>query len=37
MGRSPVKWVEEDPERKGIFWPSDELKKKAWLTDKGII
>ncbi len=36
MGQKPVKWVEEDHERKGIFWPSDELKKKAWLADEKI-
>jgi len=30
------KWVVEDPEEKGIFWPSEELKKKAWVSDASI-
>jgi len=30
----PTKWVVEDPKEKGIFWPSEELKKKAWVSDR---
>lgn len=29
-------WVKEDPKQKNIFWPSDELKKKAWVSDESI-
>ena len=31
-----VKWVVEDPKEKGVFWPSEELKKKAWVSDGSI-
>ena len=34
--RKPIKWVEEDPEKKEVFWPSEELKKKAWVSDDSI-
>ncbi len=36
MVQRSVKWVREDPEQKGIFWPSDALKERAWLTDDKI-
>ncbi len=26
-------WVKEDPEKEKVYWPSDELKEKAWLND----
>ena len=31
-----TKWVVEDPKEKEIFWPSKELKKKAWVSDESI-
>lgn len=36
MIQRSVKWVREDPKQEGIFWPSDALKKRAWLTDEKI-
>jgi acetyl-CoA synthetase len=33
---SNVKWIKEDPEKENVFWPSDELKEKAWITDDSI-
>jgi len=32
----PVKWVVENPNEKGVFWPSEELKRKAWMADEKI-
>ena len=32
----PITWVKKDPEKKNVFWPSDELKKKAWVSDESI-
>ncbi|KXA91587.1 hypothetical protein AKJ57_00760 [candidate division MSBL1 archaeon SCGC-AAA259A05] len=29
-------WVEEDPEKEGVYWPSENLKEKAWLNDPAI-
>lgn len=29
-------WVEEDPEKEGIYWPSENMKEKAWLSDPEI-
>ena len=31
-----VKWVKKDKVRKKVFWPSDEMKKRAWVSDKSI-
>ncbi|MEA1993570.1 MAG: acetate--CoA ligase [Euryarchaeota archaeon] len=30
------KWVKKDPERDDVFWPSEEMKKKAWASDPKI-
>jgi len=30
------KWVKKDPTRENVFWPTDELKKKAWVSDEAI-
>ena len=30
----PVKWVEEDPNNEFVFWPSEEMKKRAWVSDQ---
>jgi acetyl-CoA synthetase len=32
----PVKWVKIDKKRKRVFWPSDAMKKRAWISDPGI-
>ncbi|MBA5941813.1 MAG: AMP-binding protein, partial [Methanophagales archaeon] len=31
-----VKWVIEDPDEENIFWPSEEMKRRAWVSDPGI-
>lgn len=31
-----VKWVIEDPNKKEVFWPSEEMKKVAWVSDQSI-
>jgi len=36
MPNKPIRWVVEDPKRKNYFWPSKELKKKAWITDEKV-
>ena len=32
----PKKWVKEDPEREDVFWPTEEMKEKAWVSDESI-
>jgi len=29
-------WVKKDPTRENVFWPTDEMKKKAWVSDEAI-
>ena len=29
-------WVKKDPTRENVFWPTDELKKRAWVSDEAI-
>jgi acetyl-CoA synthetase len=29
-------WVVKDPEREDVFWPSEEMKKRAWVSDPKI-
>jgi len=31
-----MKWVVEDPRQEGVWWPSNELKKIAWVNDESI-
>ena len=31
-----VQWVKKDPERENVFWPTDELKAKTWISDESI-
>ncbi len=31
-----VKWVREDPNNKLVFWPTEEMKKRAWIGDENI-
>ena len=30
------KWVEQDAEKSNVFWPSEELKRRAWVKDESI-
>ncbi len=32
----PLSWVVEDPKEKNIYWPSEEMKKRAWVNDPKI-
>jgi len=32
----PKKWVKEDPEREDVFWPTEEMKEHAWVSDESI-
>ncbi|MFW5912450.1 MAG: acetate--CoA ligase [Candidatus Hadarchaeota archaeon] len=29
-------WVEEDPKKENVYWPSEEMKDRAWLSDPSI-
>ncbi len=29
-------WVVKDPEREDVFWPSEEMKRRAWVSDPKI-
>lgn len=29
-------WVKEDPEKENVYWPSENLKEKAWISDPEI-
>src|SRR3972149_10866997 len=31
-----VKWVKQDPNNELVFWPTDEMKKRAWVSDENI-
>lgn len=30
------RWVEEDRENRDIFWPTEEMKRRAWISDPSI-
>lgn len=30
------RWVKEDSKIKNVFWPSEEMKKRAWVSDESI-
>jgi len=36
MAKKPIQWVVEDSKRKSYFWPSEELRKKAWVSDEKV-
>ena len=36
MNRKNIRWVVEDPQKKNVFWPSEEMKKRAWVNDESI-
>lgn len=31
-----AKWVKEDPNNRYVFWPTEEMKKRAWVSDESI-
>ncbi len=31
-----IKWVVKDPKKENVFWPSDEMKQRAWVSDEAI-
>jgi len=31
-----IQWVKKDPNKENVFWPSDEMKQKAWVADEAI-
>jgi len=33
---SATRWVVEDPKEKDVFWPSEEMKRRAWVSDPSI-
>ncbi len=36
MNRDPTKWVVKGPSKPNVFWPSEEMKKKAWISDEKV-
>ncbi len=32
----PIKWVKKDPSRENMYWPSDAMKKHAWVSDESV-
>jgi len=36
MKLKPVKWIVEDSKKKNVFWPTEELKKRAWVNDESV-
>jgi len=31
-----IKWVQEDPKNELVFWPTEEMKRRAWVSDPKI-
>ncbi len=31
-----IQWVKEDPNKENVFWPTDELKQRTWVSDEAI-
>ncbi|MEA3345321.1 MAG: acetate--CoA ligase [Chloroflexota bacterium] len=31
-----IKWVREDPKEKEVFWPTEEMRERAWVGDDSI-
>ncbi len=31
-----IKWVKEDSNKEYVFWPTEEMKKRAWISDENI-
>ncbi len=32
----PKQWVKPDPEKEDVFWPTEEMKEQAWVSDESI-
>ena len=32
----PITWVKRDPHKENVFWPTDAMKKRAWVSDESI-
>jgi len=32
----PIKWVRKDPTNKYVYWPTEEMKERAWISDESI-
>jgi len=31
-----IQWVKKDPAKENVFWPTEELQKRAWVADESI-
>lgn len=31
-----IKWVEKDPLKENVFWPTKAMKERAWVSDESI-
>ena len=31
-----IQWVKKDPNEENVFWPTEELKKRTWVSDEAI-
>ena len=31
-----IRWVKKDPNNEDVYWPTEELKKRAWIADEAI-
>lgn len=31
-----IQWVKKDPNKENVFWPTNELKQRAWVSDEAI-
>jgi acetyl-CoA synthetase len=34
--KKEIRWVAEDAKEKEVFWPSEEMKRRAWVSDESI-
>lgn len=32
----PITWVKQDPQKENVFWPSEAMKERAWISDESI-
>ena len=32
----PITWVTQDPHKEHVFWPSEAMKERAWISDESI-
>ena len=31
-----MQWVKRDPDKENVFWPTDEMKARTWVSDESI-